>query len=406
MCCPHNQVVCLNEYELIRKYRCINCAGVMMCICDQKHGEKFLPHQLEYGCVLETQESILVTHYFQKNICNECKGLALINAPVSSAPGRTSNILRYYWREISFQTTQLFHKKYPNLEKHINTEFQFEKERKKIEKEVVKRIKELHRLTPKYIYDKAITEPELIEKYKIHKYEIEAIHRHESSEKSNKVRFLKDDNLLTVEEYALSFFKEKGYFGFESESIPFHVLWGAILAPIIQDPNDEYVRNVQFGNRGDFDNKSGGKQISCLLPSDFGTQGYYERRKNEICIYINNLCNIKNKFGSYLSNSIELRSYLWAHEEKYIQTTRRIIEKLSDTDIKKVLHYISKNYWNNYCGWPDLFIFNNTSFKFVEVKSSNDKLSEEQKNWIQGNYKELGFEFEIFKICKPPKNTL
>lgn len=398
MCCHHEKVICLNQYELIRKYECTDCGGVMMCTCDESHGKRFLSHQLSNGCILETQERVPVTHGFQINVCNECKGLHAVNAPVSSAPGRTTNILRYYWREISFKTTELFHEKHAELLADGRSEFEFEVERKLIEKEVIKKIKYLHDTKPKYTYNKVLTEPELIERYHIYKHEVSAVHRR--SDVDNKVRFLKDSQLLTVEEYALSYFLDAGYSGFESESIPFHVIFGAVLAPFIQDPDDENVRLVQFGSRIALDEGTGSRLISCLLPSDFGTSSYYERRKIELELYLDTLDSIKEIFDYCLETSLELREYLWAHREKDINVARRVLDVLSDSSIKKVLTYICKNYWSNFCGWPDLFIFNNDEFKFIEVKSSNDKLSDDQKNWIQGNYMDIGFKFEIFKVCK------
>jgi len=107
--CNHSNVECLNPYELIRKYRCNTCGAVMMCACDKEHGEKFFPHQLNFGHKLETQERIPVTHGFHVQICQECRGENPTSTPVSSTPGRTSKITRYYWREIAFETTRRFY---------------------------------------------------------------------------------------------------------------------------------------------------------------------------------------------------------------------------------------------------------------------------------------------------------
>ena len=51
-------------------------------------------------------------------------------------------------------------------------------------------------------------------------------------------------------------------------------------------------------------------------------------------------------------------------------------------------------------GWPDLLLYRQGEFKFVEVKSSNDKLSEEQKSWIGDNHDILKLPFAIAKIHK------
>ncbi len=68
--------------------------------------------------------------------------------------------------------------------------------------------------------------------------------------------------------------------------------------------------------------------------------------------------------------------------------------------MKKILHYLSRNYWSNFCGWPDLLVYKDKEFMFVEVKSSKDKLSEEQKNWLIGNKEYMGFMPKVLKISK------
>ena len=53
--CRHEDVKCLNQYELIRKYLCCKCKKVMMCACDAEFGTKFVKEQLRVGVCLETQ---------------------------------------------------------------------------------------------------------------------------------------------------------------------------------------------------------------------------------------------------------------------------------------------------------------------------------------------------------------
>lgn len=51
-------------------------------------------------------------------------------------------------------------------------------------------------------------------------------------------------------------------------------------------------------------------------------------------------------------------------------------------------------------GWPDLFVYNNREYFFAEMRSSRDKLSEDQRNWIGGNFEELKITFKLVKIHK------
>lgn len=91
---------------------------------------------------------------------------------------------------------------------------------------------------------------------------------------------------------------------------------------------------------------------------------------------------------------------LWAHREKDINTARRIVEILSVDTIIRILSYLVGDYWSRYCGWPDLLVHKAGELFFVEVKSSKDKLSQDQKNWIKGNYEILKLPFKIIKIHK------
>lgn len=100
--CLHTDVTCLNQHELIRKYRCSDCGGVMMCACDEPIGRRFLLHQLHEGCELDTQLRMPVTHGFVLGTCSECRGFPADCAPMAAIPGRTSRVKRYYWRELFF----------------------------------------------------------------------------------------------------------------------------------------------------------------------------------------------------------------------------------------------------------------------------------------------------------------
>src|SRR5205807_1431077 len=95
-------------YEFIRKYRCEQCNGVMMCACDEEFGRRFLPHQLREGRVLESQERVPVTLGFQTRICNHCRGLPEQAHPMAPRHRGKSKIARYYWRELWFEKTLRF----------------------------------------------------------------------------------------------------------------------------------------------------------------------------------------------------------------------------------------------------------------------------------------------------------
>ncbi len=68
--------------------------------------------------------------------------------------------------------------------------------------------------------------------------------------------------------------------------------------------------------------------------------------------------------------------------------------------IIRILRYLVDGYWQRYLGWPDLLVFRDEEFFWVEVKASRDKLSEEQKSWIRDNKNLLQLPFKLVKIHK------
>ena len=186
------------------------------------------------------------------------------------------------------------------------------------------------------------------------------------------------------------------------ESSPFHVLFGIYLWLVIQDPSDPHVRIVGFGDRTAFDTGSPGRQIWTHLPDDFGTPGYGRRRaaaiEEHLSPYMQDRDELEWLFDYWLGPSEDFRQYLWAHREKDIETASRLIKILPPDAICKILRYLVDDYWHRYCGWPDLLVYKGNEFFFTEVKSSRDKLSEDQKNWIRGNYEILRLPLKLVKI--------
>lgn len=173
---------------------------------------------------------------------------------------------------------------------------------------------------------------------------------------------------------------------------------------LIQDPSDHKVRMVGFGDRAAFEQGVKGKEILTLLPEDFGTPGYALRRANAIEKHFAMLAGPKEEllwtFDYWVDPSTKLRQYLWAHRPQDVSKAREIISILPADFTRRILRYLVGDYWGRYCGWPDMVVHNQNEFFFSEVKSSKDKLSEDQKNWIRGNSTELHLPFKLIKIHK------
>jgi len=401
MDCVHQEVTCINDYELIRKYRCKACEQVMMCDCDEQFGKEFLPHQLDYGTEIETSNKIPVAIGFQPKVCNECKGLPAEPHPKAEIYGATSKIKRYYWRELYFEETKLFVKwAYAEGYKDLFTARRENPQKySEFARQALTKIKQLHKDRPKYQWSEE-SQSAIIAKFNV---QVETVDLEYVTQKGRPYRIKYKEALFSVEDFAIRHYQDQGFYVLQTESIPFHVLFGDLTSDMIQDPEDERVREIWFGRRDQLPSNTS-SQMRILLPEDFGKLNYAKRRKEKVDEFFDRLPKKREElldlFDLSLHKSAGLRQYLWAHEVQNIGKARKVLEILPAEKILVVLRHLLNNYWENYLGWPDLLISKDIEYSFVEVKGSGDRLSDVQKGWIARNSGELGLPFKILKVQK------
>ena len=403
--CKHEDLTLVNPYELIRKYKCNSCGTIMMCSCDKYIGEHFLPHQIHETTDLYTQFRYVITAGFVDNICPECRGLPLTSYPLAEGHGMTSKFHRYYWREIQLDIIKEFGEFCLSKGKTdwIMAQDEFHNEYINIEKCIKQKYKDLHTMSPKYIYNDESQET-IIKKYHVESIQLKATYA--PSQKKSLVIF--NDRTMAVEDYVRKYYESLGYTSLFLESVPFHVIFSVFMGPIIADTSDHRIRLVGFSDKNALEMgfTSEAATIWCSHPEDFGTSGYWDRRKDMIQKYISSLPDttdgLLEQFNSMLNitSSYNLRQYLWASCKDDADRACQVLTILPPKKVKTILHYLSKNYWKNYLGWPDLLIYKTGEYFVAEVKSSKDKLTEDQKNWIKGNYKYLDIPFKLIKITR------
>lgn len=233
--------------------------------------------------------------------------------------------------------------------------------------------------------------------------EVEALQATYAKDGKKGAQIVSGSEVISVEEFTSRHYAAQGWQVLQLESVPLHVLFGAMTWMLIQGYDDPLCRMVSFGDRIAFEEKRPGEMIWTHLPSDFGSKGYGERRAAAIDEHFNEMLLDDDPlwlFDYWLEPSEGLRQYLWAHRPEDIARARRLLEILPFQTIKAILRYLVGGYWDRYLGWPDLLLYREGEFKFVEVKSSNDRLSEEQKQWIADNHDILKLPFAIAKIHK------
>jgi hypothetical protein len=60
-----------------------------------------------------------------------------------------------------------------------------------------------------------------------------------------------------------------------------------------------------------------------------------------------------------------------------------LLERLSSEQVKAVMLEMARNLRENVRGFPDLFIWDDGDYQFIEVKSPTDSLSNQQLYWLR-----------------------
>lgn len=394
--CNHPLVSCLNQHELIRKYCCAGCAAVMMCACDERFGRRHLAHQLREGCELKTQARVAVTAGFQPGICDECRGSPPQAAPAASIPGRTSKIKRYYWREIIFAEIAA----QADWDAHHPAAGEDERQQaaERIGRDVLDAVKARHASDPKYVFDEP-SQAEIIARFSV---QVEALSASYAAVGAKGAQILLDGAVISPEAFATQYYEALGWSVLPLESVPFHALFGIMMWLVIQDPADTHQNVVSFGARDVFEATREKAPIWTSLPSDFGTTGYAARRAPEIEKHFETFAGPRDEllwmFDLWREPSEHLRQYLWAHRADDVARAQALVATLPPQTVVAILRYLVDGYWNHYLGWPDLLLHRADEFMLVEVKSSGDKLSNDQKRWIADNHGGMRLPFRIAKI--------
>ncbi|MDB5430779.1 MAG: hypothetical protein JWP35_1895 [Caulobacter sp.] len=401
--CLHTETACLNQHELIRKYRCEACAGVMMCACDEAFGRRFLSHQLSEGRELASQERVNVTLGFQPGVCAECRDLPAEPAPAGEIHGRTSKIKRYYWRELFFEEMR---RKADWTEAHSDADAAERSEaHAAIDEQVLADIKALHATAPKYV----IAEPsqsEILKRYGVEVLSIPA----DYVETPQKGAVIQDiTGPISPEDFVSRHFEAGGWAVMPLESVPLHCLFGVMMWLLIEDPEDPRSRMVSFGDRAAYEAQREKPAIWTRHPEDFGSKGYALRRRSAIKRHFELIPpereELLSLFDYWRPYSANLRQYLWAHREADVDRARRLVEVLPPETIKRILRHLFGDYWGRFLGWPDLLLHRGEEIMLLEVKSSSDKLSQDQKGWIADNHDHLHLPFKLVKLHRNTPKT-
>jgi hypothetical protein len=139
------------------------------------------------------------------------------------------------------------------------------------------------------------------------------------------------------------------------------------------------------------------------LPEDFGNAEHYERRQDAFVSRIEALkttdC-LAALFEDLLAESEGLRDYLWVNDETALGVARAALLAMPRDVVVACIDWGIRDFWLRQPGWPDLFVFRGKDFRFVEVKSPKDELSQEQMRWFEWAITSAHIPCEICRVKK------
>ncbi|MCF2487061.1 VRR-NUC domain-containing protein [Dyadobacter sp. CY347] len=186
-----------------------------------------------------------------------------------------------------------------------------------------------------------------------------------------------------VELGAIHYYRERGYQAFFSENEPWRTLFGLLFWDAIYDTNVQTIHNPLQ-----------------RVPTDFFLPDFYYKRADQL----------KERLKAAHSKEIIEELVTQTYMDKYgitnvlvpwyegaLEKVLVLISLLSPEQIHLVMMEIALNLRENTRGFPDLLVWNETEYAFIEIKSPTDHLSSRQLHW-QHFFKEHNVQSRIVRV--------
>ena len=135
-------------------------------------------------------------------------------------------------------------------------------------------------------------------------------------------------------------------------------------------------------------------------PSDLHLPEFYEKRKKQIHGLVDSFQNsddfLVHLWANFQKNKGIANPFVVWLEEVW-EMVRVMVLRIEIEKLKKVMLKIAENLVENSRGLPDLLVWSDNHYEFVETKSPNDTLSKQQLFWLR-YFKELGVNAKVLRI--------
>lgn len=388
MVCSHISVECLNQYEYFRKFRCENCGAILLCECELVLAETFLPHQAFIGHEYGTGKRIPVTGIGR--VCAECTGGADLSFPRAEGHGQGGKVDRFYWHEIfkSYCEAVLAHcgGQFP-FRDILDFEVVHPEIARQLKQQARKFWQDRHKRSPKY-NTKERTQAELLNHISVPVRELQCEYRQIERETQTIGQWVAaSGELVSVERVAQESFQAQGAIALACERRLISVWIATFLGIPIQDSGDPLSQIAMRHSTIGWSMKNRKTPlIKFRMSTDFGSEHYYERRADVLNRCINELRVAADPVALYdelLPCTELIRDYLWVADNRAVELGRRALGVIPQRIVAEAVSWAIQHFWDRQPGWPDFLVIDNKGFKFAEVKSPLDRLSQAQMKWFQ-----------------------
>lgn len=407
MKCKHGKVEIVNWYELVPKYRCLECGAILICECERTRSARLLPHQTRQAGGPGFRR--VPVDEFGLNICHHCRGKVLPPAPRAKLPGQKGKVQRFYWREIN----RTYYEKVAAWLDECDLDLdllEFQKQHPKeaalLKKESLCYWQEVHQKDPLY-NTKERDQQTFLEGTPIPILEITAPYEVVIAPNGHRLgRFrLEEGDLVSVEGYARHYYKKEGWQPHDCERRLIATLCAVYMSPVYQDPTDERLMTGYRASTHPASREGNPHVIAVSMPDDFGQPSNFQRRHRAYEKRLKELVNVTDpmkEFDRLIGFSAPIRDYLEVHETE-INLARIALFVIPFPVVRSMLEWAIQHFWSRQHGWPDLLLVRDGAYKFAEVKSQNDRLSQEQMQWFSWATLEAQIPCEVLMVLPSSK---
>jgi hypothetical protein len=193
-----------------------------------------------------------------------------------------------------------------------------------------------------------------------------------------------------VEAAVLAHYRRQGWNGLHSENWLWNAAFGLLFWDIIYDPELGVFHSPLQ-----------------LAPSDLYEPAFYNRRQQAIEARLGMLQDPDDALAIVRRN-FEIKRGLanpfifWQEDLPEIMDV--LLRRLPPAGLAAALRHIAKDVGRHGRGLPDLFLWTESEYRFVEVKAKNDHLAPHQFEWLQVLIK-AGIRVDLESVLRLPSKT-